>query len=238
MQGINKVNFAVILGSGLDAIAGFFPSRRLISEDKSGIHRKRVFLAEADKSRILLFCGRRHYYEGYSAREITASIDDASAYGVKYILLTNAAGGLNVNFEESDLMLINSHVNFNSKLQGKRTEISYNKTLMERFTETCSELKVKIHNGVYACLPGPAYETCSEISFLKRAGADAAGMSTVPEMLYGFNLGIKMLAVSVITNILVQNIPSVTSHSGILKTSQKASEKLFFVVKSFANELK
>jgi purine-nucleoside phosphorylase len=238
MQRNNKVKFAVILGSGLDVIADFFPSRKLISEDKSGIHLKRVYLAQADDSQVLLFCGRRHYYEGYSAGEITSNIDDALARGVEYILLTNAAGGINVNFDESDLMLISSHINFNSKLISKRTKFPYDRSLMEYFSRTCRELKVKLHNGVYACLPGPAYETGSEIGFLKKTGADAAGMSTVPEILHASKLGIKVLAVSVITNILVQNMPSVTSHLDILKTSQKASEKLFFVVKSFANELK
>jgi len=238
MQKISKVKLGVILGSGLDRAADFFPSAELISEELHGIHSKRIFLVDDLRNPVILYCGRKHFYEGYSQDEINANIEDAASRGVEYLLITNAAGGLNVNYEESDLMMIHSHINLNSKLRSERISFPYDKELNERFKNICYALNTKFYDGIYACLPGPAYETNSEILFLKKTGADAVGMSTVPEVLHAKKLGIKVLGVSVITNLLKENIHSLTTHKSVLETSKKASEKLFFVVKRLSNELK
>ena len=238
MQKNKKVKFGVILGSGLDRVADYFPSAKLVSEEQQGIHSKRIYLVNEPGKPALLYCGRRHFYEGYTREEINANIDDAFTRGVRYLLITNAAGGINVNFHESDLMLIKSHVNLNSKLVNKRIGFPYDLEMEDKFRRICFALKIKFYSGVYACLPGPAYETSSEIGLLKKTGADAVGMSTVPEVIHAKKLGIKVIGVSVITNLLRENLPSGTTHTGVLETSKKASEKLFFVVKRLANELK
>jgi purine-nucleoside phosphorylase len=238
MQKNNMIKFGVILGSGLDKVADYFPSAKLLSEEHHGIHPKRILLVEDSDNFTVLYCGRKHFYEGYSRDEINANIEDAVSRGVEYLLMTNAAGGLNVNYEESDLMMIHSHINLNSKLSGDRISFPYDGELIDRFKNICYDLNAKFYSGIYACLPGPAYETNSEIRFLKKTGADAVGMSTVPEVLHAKKLGIKVLGVSVITNLLKENLHFMTAHNSVLETSKKASEKLFFVVKRLANELK
>ena len=238
MRKNKAVKFGVILGSGLDKVADYFPKTKLISEEQKGIHSKRILLVEDSRSPVILYCGRKHFYEGYSRDEINSNIDDAESRGVRYILITNAAGGLNVNYEETDLMMIHSHLNLNSKLKGEMFSFPYDEELIEKFKKICFSLKTKFYSGVYACLPGPAYETNSEISFLKKTGADAVGMSTVPEVMHAKKVGLKVLGVSVITNLLRENLPSGTAHTDVLETSKKASEKLFFVVKRLASELK
>jgi len=238
MQKNNKFKFGVILGSGLNVIADSLPGKETVSEELDGIHAKRVILVQSPETPMVLFCGRKHFYEGYSKDEIIENINKAKEFGVEYLLITNAAGGLNENFAESDLMLINSHINLNSKLAGKRFGFPYDKDLTDKFKKICYDLNIKFLDGVYACLPGPAYETPAEVKLLKKIGADAAGMSTVPEVFEAVKHGIKVLGVSVITNLLKENSTAETSHINILKTSQKASEKLLFVVKRLANELK
>jgi purine-nucleoside phosphorylase len=238
MQKNNKAELGIVLGSGLDSVAGYFPSAKLVFKEPQGIHSKRIFLVGDLNNPAVLYCGRKHFYEGYSQDEINSNVDDAASRGVKYLLITNAAGGINVNYEESDLMLIQSHINLNSKLTGEKISFPYDEGLNERFKNICYDMNTKFYNGIYACLPGPAYETNSEIRFLKKTGADAVGMSTVPEAFHAKKLGIKVLGVSVITNLLKENIHSVTTHKSVLETSKKASKKLFFVVKRLANELK
>ncbi len=238
MQENSKVKFGVILGSGLDVIADMFPERSLISEKSPGIHKRRIYKVSYEDSGILLICGRSHFYEGFSKEEITSNVLEAKANGVEYLLITNAAGGINVNLKEADIMLINSHINLNTKLIFKRRQIRYDSGISGVFSKTCRDLKIKFYNGVYASLPGPAYETNSEIKLLKKTGADAVGMSTIPEVFEALKQGIKVIAVSVITNLLRENTSSETSHLTILKTSKIASERLFFVVKRLANELK
>jgi len=238
MQKNNKFKFGVILGSGLDVIAESFLEKNIVSEELDGIHAKRVILIKSAETPMVLFCGRKHFYEGYSQDELIDNVKKAGEFGVEYLLVTNAAGGVNENFEESDLMLINSHVNLNAKLINERCQFPYDKELMSRFKNICYDLNLKFYDGVYACFPGPAYETPAEVTLLKKAGIDAVGMSTVPEVFEAVKRGIKVLAVSVITNLLIENCPAKASHHNILKTSQKASEKLLFVVKRLANELK
>lgn len=234
----NKVKFGVVLGSGLDTIADLFTEKKIVSEKSPGIHKRRVYEVRDSGSSTMLFCGRSHFYEGFTAEEITSNITEAKSRGIEYLLITNAAGGINVNFEESDFMLINSHINLNSKLLYDKKQINYDEKLRNLFTKVCSDLKIKLHNGVYASLSGPAYETNAEIKFLKKTGADAVGMSTIPEVFEASKSGIKVIGLSVITNLLRENSSTVINHKAVLKTSKCASEKLFFAVKRLANELK
>lgn len=238
MQKNNKFKFGIILGSGLDVIADSLPGKKTVSEELDGIHAKRVILVKSPSAPMVIFCGRKHFYEGYSSDEIIGNIYKAKEFGLEYLLITNAAGGLNLNFEKTDLMLVNSHINLNSKSAWGRHVFPYDKDLKNKFKKICYELNIKFHDGVYACLQGPAYETQAEIKFQKKIGADAAGMSTIPEVLEAVKQGIKVLAVSVITNLLKENTLAKTNHYSVLKTSKKASEKLLFVVKRLANELK
>lgn len=233
----SKAKLAIILGSGLDVIADSIPEKRLLWSDKSGIHKKRTYIASMNGSSVLIFCGRKHYYEGFPKEQILENIQTAKDFGVTHLLITNAAGGLNADFKESDLMLILSHINFNPKLNLRKTRISYRNAYYDKFKSICNDLKFRIFEGVYGCLPGPAYETPSEIALLKRFGVDAVGMSTIPEVFAASKEGMNIVALSVITNLLNENVIKPLSHNDVLEASRKASAPLKKAIFKLVSEL-
>lgn len=237
MVKINNIDLALILGSGLELDESLITSKELLSEDKSGIHHKLVFTCIMGGRKLLVFRGRKHFYEGHGFESITSSVKTAYEMGTRNILITNAAGGLNENFDEGDLMLINSHINFIEKMNQKRNPFPYSKTLQKTFLRISGKMKIKIHEGVYGCYSGPAYETCGEIRFQKKIGLDAAGMSTLPEVNAAAGLGINVIAVSVITNLLKENLQQHTSHGNVLNISKTASAKLNAILPGFVSEL-
>ncbi len=232
-----KIDLGLILGSGIDISDDLVRDKKIISEESSGIHNKIVYTASIDGKRIIVFKGRKHFYEGYSLDEICSNINIAAEHKVKNILITNAAGGINENFTEGDIMMINSHINFNSKLINKKNFNPYSTSLRNKFRKVCIENKIKFHEGVYGSLSGPTYETKSEIRMLKKIGADAMGMSTVPEVIESFSSGINVIAVSVITNLLRENRIEKADHNNIVLTAQKASQSLNFAIKNLLSEL-
>lgn len=239
MDSQNHINMAVILGSGLDFMMEMIDSKVLINSDDSGFHKKRNYTAEISNKKVLFFCGRNHFYEGISENRILENIIKINELKIKNLIITNAAGGINLNFNVSDLMLINSHINFNQKfINNERLQyFPYNPDLTERFKKSCNTMKVPYHEGVYGCIHGPAYETNAEIRMLKAYGVDAIGMSTVPEVLNGNTKGINILGLSVITNVLKENISVPAKHEDIVKTARKASENLFKAIKNILIEL-
>lgn len=238
MDNLNSIVLAVILGSGLDNIMEMIDSKKLISSDDSGFHKKKTYLTEISNKKVLFFCGRNHFYEGIAQEKILENITKINKLDIKNLIITNAAGGINPDFKVSDLMLINSHINFNQKLKNQRSfHFPYNYGLAERFTKSCNKIKVPYHEGIYGCIHGPAYETNAEIRMLKKYGVDAIGMSTIPEVVYGMTAGIKILGLSVITNLLKENISITAYHEDIVKTAKNASENLFNAIKNILIEL-
>ncbi|RPI16646.1 MAG: hypothetical protein EHM58_11490 [Ignavibacteriae bacterium] len=231
-------NLAIILGSGLDVIVELIPQKTLLYTKTEGIHNKRIYSGVVNHKTVLFFCGRSHFYEGFCNEIILENIKKAKEYGAKYMLITNAAGGLNPHFHEADIMLINSHINLNQQFKNKRTSYCpYNKEFMSLFRDTCKSLKIAFHDGIYGFSHGPAFETKAEIRMLKKMGIDAIGMSTVPEVIEGFSNEIKILGLSVITNILKENQVNPASHEDVIKTASKASEQLFQVINKLIIEL-
>jgi purine-nucleoside phosphorylase len=208
-----------------------------LHEDASGIHNKVVFSCQVNGRKLLVFKGRRHFYEGNSFESITSGVAFASKMGVKSILITNAAGGLNENFEKGDLMLINSHINFLDKINYKNNSFPYSAELRKKFLKVSEEMKIKVHEGVYGCYSGPAYETRGEIRFQKKIGLDAVGMSTIPEVYAAREHGINVIAVSIITNLLKESLPQQTTHEDVLMTAKISSEKLNSILPGFVSEL-
>lgn len=227
----------MILGSGIQLSEELVSDVKVLSMDNSGVHQKKVFLCRVNDSEVLVFKGRKHFYEGYSKNEITYNIKFAFEMGARNILLTNAAGGLNENFNEGDLMMITSHINFIDKIHFKPANRFFDKELQEKFRRSCINTGVKLQEGTYGCYPGPTYETKAEIRFQKKFLLDAAGMSTVPELLYGADLNMKFIAVSVITNMLneVNSVPA--NHESVINTAAKASESLNKLLPSFISQL-
>jgi purine-nucleoside phosphorylase len=238
MNDSSNSKLAVILGSGLDVLMEMIPEKSIIFENSTGFHSKRIYQSVVNNENILFFCGRSHFYEGVTDEIILKNVNKAKELGAKYLLITNAAGGINTSFRESDLMLINSHVNFNRRFNVKKISYyPYNKEFMEQFRNICKTLKIKIHDGIYGCAHGPAYETSSEVRMLRNAGIDAIGMSTVPEVLEGYSNNLKILGLSVITNILRENDIVKTNHNEILKSAGKASGSILQAIKKLIIEL-
>lgn len=218
-----KARIGVILGSGLNEFVNELASPEIIYEDKDSFHQLKVYSGKIIDQEIILFSGRRHFYEGFSSNEVLSNIDLAKKLGLKFLIITNAAGGLNKHFRVSDLMLITSHINFiNKNIPVKNNLILYDKHLTENIKSFGKEEKINLRFGSYCCSAGPAYETKAEIRYLSKLGIDAVGMSTIPEILYANNAGIKTLALSCITNLLSENSEGITSHNEVLKAGKMA----------------
>lgn len=236
----SKIALALILGSGLDLDESIISDKTILLEDAGGIHHKTIYRCRVNGRDILVFKGRRHFYEGFSTDEITYNVDFAVEKGADNMLITNAAGGLNENFSEGDIMLITSHINFIDKLRFSYVSNHggfYSKELQDKFRQSCKISNVKLQEGTYGCYPGPTYETNAEIRFQKKIMLDAAGMSTVPEVIEAASKKINVIALSVITNLLKENSSGETSHENVLMTAQKASQGLKKVLPVFISQL-
>jgi purine-nucleoside phosphorylase len=227
----------LVLGSGLDLEESLIQDKITLSQEITGVHKKTVFECKIAGKSILVFNGRKHFYEGFDREALTESVRFAHRYGVNNILFTNAAGGLNGNFTEGDLMLITSHINFNERAVLGKKPLTQNSNLNEIIRSSADRTKVKLVEGVYGFYPGPMYETGSEINFQKKLPIDAAGMSTVPEMYEAIRLGMNLGAISVITNLLSETTESVTSHEDVIKTAKAASVKLNLILPELISEL-
>lgn len=186
---------------------------------------------------LVIMQGRYHYYEGYSMEKVVYPVKIMKKLGVKTLIITNAAGAVNKNLKPLDLMLITDHINFmgTNPLIGKNDESLgtrfpdmseiYNENLIKTAEKCAKELKIKIKKGIYAANSGPSYETPAEINMLKKLGADAVGMSTVPEAIVANYCGINVLGISCISNYAagVQKFP--LSHREVIEAANIAKDK-------------
>jgi purine-nucleoside phosphorylase len=180
---------------------------------------------------VVALQGRLHYYEGFTQQELTLPIRVLAALGIRALILTNAAGGVNLNFRPGDLMLISDHINFsgNSPLIGPNLEAFgprfpdasdlYSKVLRGRIQEEAEKNGICLREGVYAMYCGPNYETPAEIRMFRTLGADAVGMSTVPEALVAGHCGIPVVGISCITNMAAGVLPQKLSHQEVMETA-------------------
>ncbi len=196
--------------------------------------------------------GRHHYYEGYSMKEITYPLRTLNALGAKTLIVTNAAGGLNIHFKNGDVVIITDHINLmgDNPLRGpedgdldSRFPVmtqTYTPELMDMFCQACVAEKVLPRQGVYVAVPGPNFETPAELRFLHSAGGDLVGMSTVPEVIMAVYLKMKVLGISVVSNMAIF-LPEKKKHQDpvekINKTSEKAAKTMRKIFKRFFKEL-
>lgn len=235
-----KPQTAVVLGSGLGEIAGAFGvEAELAYADVPGLgaatvpgHAGRFVLGRAGGTPILFAQGRRHLYEGLTSTEATAGIRFLGELGIRHVILTNAAGAIRSDLEVGGLMLLTDHLNLlgDSPLTGgphfhDMTEV-YSKKWRERFLFAGSELGLTLREGVYAAVRGPQYETPAEIRMLSTLGADAVGMSTVPEAIQARALGMEVTGISMLTNWAAGLGDKNLDHSEVVATGQSASQHL------------
>ena len=194
-----------------------------------------VFGRKADKP-VLILQGRIHYYEGLSQQEITLPVRVLAALGVKTLVLTNACGGVNLEFRPGDLMLISDHINFSGSnpLIGANLDAFgprfpdmsdlYTASLRKAIREKAAEAGIALREGVYAMYSGPNYETPAEIRMFRILGADTVGMSTVPEALVAGQCGMQVVGISCITNMAAGVLPVKLSHAEVIETADRVHD--------------
>jgi purine-nucleoside phosphorylase len=212
-------------------------------------HQGRLWFAKPGKQEVLIFQGRRHFYEGVGWSPVISPSLLAHKLGAQTILLTNAAGGIREDLHPGDLMVLSDHINFmgSNPLIGKvpypdiprfpdQTEV-YDKKLREKILQTGKEAGQDLKMGTYLALSGPAFETPAEISAFSKLGADAVGMSTVPEAMVANALGLKVGAVSCISNLAAGKSAQPLSHEEVAETASKALPKMTKLLASLLPKL-
>ncbi len=226
----------VILGSGLSGFTKELENPDVIYSELGGIHKKSVIEGKINGKPVFLFTGRNHFYETYSREKVYRNVNLAKDLNLDFLIITNAAGGLNPLYKVADLMLIKSHINFFGKrLVQKPIRFSGDEVI--KWARECAvRNNLKVFEGCYIASTGPVYETRSEISFLKRTGADAAGMSTIPDLLRAHELGISTLGISCITNRLFSGMPVTVTHDEVVEAGAKAYKRFSEFLKRLIND--
>lgn len=242
----NEPQVAVILGSGLGDLVNIVEDAKYIEYDKipnfpvSTVegHEGRLVFGKINGVETVLMQGRFHYYEGYTMKEVTYPIYVMKLLGIKKVIITNACGGINTSFNPGTLMLITDFINLmgNNPLIGANDDRfgsrfpdmsePYKLEFIEKAKCLADKLNIQYKEGVYAGFPGPYYETAAEIRMIGRMGADAVGMSTVPETIVANYLGIEVLGIACITNMATGIQKMKHSHERVVETAKRASSNL------------
>jgi purine-nucleoside phosphorylase len=227
----------IILGSGFHYFSDELEHTKILHEDNTGVHLKKIKSGYICNKKIIIFEGRHHYYERKSLKKILLNLEKAKEFGIELMIITNAAGGINDKFNISDLMLITSHLNLlYRKIPVTRKLEYFDKDLINKVRELGKKNSIPLHNGVYCATPGPMYETRAEIKFFKYTGVDAVGMSTIPEIFYANKLGMKTIAISCITNLLSKVSDTITEHDDVILASEKAYPSFSKLTKAIISE--
>jgi purine-nucleoside phosphorylase len=242
-----EIDVAVVLGSGLGAFAETLEDKVIIPYEeipdfaRSTVegHSGRLVAGTLPASgvTVAVMQGRFHYYEGYSLDEVTLPMRTFGAMGVKKLVLTNASGGVNIDFRQGALMLISDHINLMliSPLRGRHdhrlgarfpdmSEV-YSRRYRRIAKEAAAGLGMKLEEGVYMALQGPNYETPAEVRMLRTLGADAVGMSTVPEAIVASQMGMEILGISLITNSGAGIEEGPIDHAEVMEMGQRVSDQ-------------
>lgn len=232
---------AVVLGSGLGAFAEELKDSVVIPygdipnfpRSTAVGHAGRLVVGKIGNLTVAAMQGRVHQYEGYSSREAAFPVRALGRLGVKSLILTNAAGGINSAYAQGALVVLADHINLqgNSPLNGPNDERfgprfpgmseAYSRTYRRLAQDAARELGIELQEGVYAALCGPNYETPAEIRYLRTIGADLAGMSTVPEVIVARHMGIHVLAISCVTNMAAGLSAGEINHAEVLETGER-----------------
>ena len=245
---------AIILGSGLSGIVDHLEVDH--SVEYASIpnfpvstvegHDGRLIAGTFGGSRVLVMSGRFHFYEGYSMEEVTFPVRVLNFLGVKTLIVSNAAGGMNPDFEIGDIMMITDHINtMPNPLIGRHypefgarfpdMSETYSRELMEKFRTFAWEQGTTIREGCYVGVTGPTLETPKEYEYFRIIGGDAVGMSTVPEVIVAHQMGMKIFAISVITDLGVPGKIQKLTHQDVLDAAGKAAPKLLPLIKKLLN---
>ena len=245
---------AIILGSGLGSLADQIEEAVVIPYSEiphfmhstAAGHKGNFICGRLGGKPVLAMQGRFHFYEGYSMKEVTFPVRVMRELGIKTLFVSNAAGGTNPAFEIGDLMIIRDHINFfpEHPLHGKNIEYgprfpdmseAYSKELINKALEIAKEKGIKVQQGVYIGTQGPTFETPAEYKMFHILGADAVGMSTVPEVIVANHCGIKVFGVSVITDLGVEGKIVEVSHEEVQKAADEAQPRMTTIMRELIN---
>ena len=248
---------AVVLGSGLGSFAStlgagtsityseipYWPAANVVG------HEGRLVIGDVAGTPAIALSGRAHFYEGHDLRTVTFSVRVLGALGVKTVILTNAAGGINAGFVPGDLMVIDDHINLlgSSPLVGPNDERFgvrfpdltnvYSPRLRRLADDVAGAQGLTLRHGVYAACHGPSYETPAEVRYLRLIGADAVGMSTVPEAIVARHMGVEVLGISCITNFAAGVLPQPLNHDEVLETAKRVRDTFIALLKGVIEKI-
>jgi purine-nucleoside phosphorylase len=252
-----KPKIGIILGSGLGAFVDQVQVSTKIRYDDiphfmpptvDG-HQGNLILGHVGINPVAILQGRNHYYEGHSMETVVFPTRTLAILGIEYLILTNSAGGFGETMQPGDFMLIEDHINLmgNNPLMGPNikelgprfpdmTE-AYDKKLLEQMEKILQQQSTKYHKGIYCAVSGPTYETPAEVRYLKQIGGKAVGMSTVPEVIAANHLGLRVAALSCITNLAAGLSRQKLSHQEVTDTAKKVEQKFTHFMKEFVENI-
>lgn len=257
----SKINMSpkigIILGSGLgEFVENIMEKTEIEYKDIPNFpvstikgHSGKLIIGKVSGKEVIVMSGRFHYYEGYSMQEVVFPIRVFSLLGIEKMVITNAAGGININFNPGDLMIIKDHIKFSNEtpLRGANIEEFgtrfpdmrkvYDKEMINIIKESAKEVDVHLQEGVFCYMGGPQYETAAEVNMLKLLGGDSVSMSTVPEVIACSHSDIKVLGISCITNVAKPDTMEV-SHEEVIENAAKASNDFSRVMLKFLERIK
>ncbi|WP_010677099.1 purine-nucleoside phosphorylase [Bacillus timonensis] len=247
----HRPTIGMILGSGLGTLAEDIENAVVIpyneiphfARSEAIGHANELVIGQLKNKTVVAMKGRFHYYEGFSMDEVTFPVRVMKALGVENLLITNACGAVNTNFKPGDLMLITDHINLtganpligpnNDELGTRFPDLSgaYNKELRGIAQAVADEKNITLQQGVYAWWSGPTYETPAEIRMIRTLGADAVGMSTVPEVIVATHAGMKVLGISCLTNMASGILDQPLTHDEVIEVAGKVKTTFIELVK-------
>ena len=247
-----RPQIALVLGSGLGAFADGLESATRIPYERiphfprstAVGHAGRLVIGKVENVAVAAMQGRVHFYEGYSLKDIIFPMRVFARLGIRAAILTNAAGGINLNFTQGALVVMRDHINLqgSNPLIGPNDERfgprfpdmthAYDKNYRTTALEEARRLGVEVSEGVYAALPGPSYETPAEIRYLRTIGADVVGMSTVPEVIAARHMGMRILGISCITNMAAGILDKPLDHREVLATGERVKDSFIALLRA------
>ncbi len=248
-----RPTLALVLGSGFNHVLGELdvdaeiPYAKLPGFPKPTVagHDGKLVIGRLGGTPVIVLSGRAHFYEGHPMERVTFAVRALAEYGITDLLLTNAAGGINRKFRAGDFMQLTDHINFMgaNPLRGAATPDLprfvdmtqvYDLKLNKLLTKAAAANRLKLQRGVYVAVSGPSYETPAEIRAFARLGADAVGMSTVPEAIVARQCGVRVAALSCITNLAAGISKQNLSHAEVLETGNKVKALAAQLLGNFA----
>lgn len=256
-QQIKKPTVGIILGSGLSSLAEDIEIEKSINYSEipnfpiSTVkgHDGRLLFGKLGGKDVVMMSGRFHFYEGYDMQNVTFPVRVMKELGVKTLIVSNAAGGMNPDFKVGEIMFITDHINLfpEHPLRGKNDERlgvrfpdmsePYSKKLIAIAEKVAEENGIEVKKGVYIGLQGPTFETRAEYKFLHIIGGDAVGMSTVPEVIVARHGDMDVFAASIITDLGIREEENIITHEEVLEAANEAAPKLAKIVKDLITRL-